>query len=114
MKGEIYISKKKTVNKKLIKGKFYLHNDKNGGHPSLIFDKNDNKNYYKAIQFSTSRGTNRARMRHNLNPNSNDDQFVMNRPIDGKRKDFSTKELNRLRVHKDDKPLINKIKRKNK
>ena len=108
------MSKKKIVNKKLKKGKLYLHNDKNGGHPSLIYDKNDNKNYYKAIKFSSSRGSNRTKMKHSLNPNSTDEQYVLNKPITGKRRDFGSKELKKLRVHKDDKPLINIIKRKNK
>lgn len=51
-------------------------------------------------------------MKHNLDPNSSVNQFVMNNPVKGKRRDFSTKELDKFRVHKDDKPLINRIKRK--
>ena len=77
----IYISKKVIYNKKLIRGKFYLHNDINGGHPALIYKKNDKKNIYKSVQFTTSKGSNRSKMKHNLDPNSSDNQFVMNNPI---------------------------------
>ena len=40
----IHISKKKIYSKHLEKGRFYLHNDINCGHPSLIYEKNDKKN----------------------------------------------------------------------
>ena len=38
--------------KVLRKGTFHLHNDKNGGHPALIVEKNDKKNIYKAVKFT--------------------------------------------------------------
>lgn len=38
--------------KHLRKGTFHLHNDKNGGHPALILEKNDKKNIYKLAKFT--------------------------------------------------------------
>jgi hypothetical protein len=37
----IHISKKKIYSKHLEKGRFYRHYDSNGGHPALIYYKND-------------------------------------------------------------------------
>lgn len=108
------MSKKKIVNKKLKKGKLYLHNDKNGGHPAMIYKKNDNKNIYKSIQFTSEPGLNRTQLKHNIDSSSKKKSYVINYPIVDKRRGFGSKELKGLKIHKEDKPLINKIKRKNK
>jgi hypothetical protein len=110
----IYISKKKVYSKHLEKGIFYLHNDINGGHPSLIYEKNDKKNRYKAIQFTHVKGSDRTELKHNINSNDNRKCYVINYPIIDKRKKFGSKELTNFKVHKEDKNLINKIKRKKK
>lgn len=98
--------------KHLRKGTFHLHNDRNGGHPALIYSANHKKNEYKAVQFTHKVGVNRTRLKHNINPDENGSTFVVNQPIVDSSKRFGSKELDRYRVHKDDKPLINKIKRK--
>ena len=108
----IFISKKVIYNKQLKRGKYYLHNDKNGGHPSLIFDKNDKRNVYRAVQFTSEPSSNRTKLKHNIDPTSSKKTYVVNKPLVDKRKGFGSKELKGLRIHKDDKPLINKIKRK--
>ena len=102
------------MSKKLIRGKFYIHNDENGGHPALIFEKNFKKNKYKAVKFTTKNGKRRTRLKHNINGNDDEPSYVHNYPVESKRYMFSSKELKGLKVHKDDKPLINKIKRKRK
>ena len=98
--------------KNLKKGKFYLHNDINGGHPALIYKKNYKKNKYKAVQFTSKNGLNRTRLKHNINGNDETPSFVLNQPIEDKRKGFGSKELKGLKIDKDDKYLIIKIKRK--
>ena len=109
--GVIYISKMKVYSKKLRKGTFHLHNDKNGGHPALIVEKNDKKNIYKAIQFTHSKGSRRTKLIHNIN-NNRCDCYVINHPISDRRINYGSKELNKFKIHKEDKNLINKIKRK--
>ena len=44
--------------------------------------------------------------------NSEEKSFVNNRPVLGRRINFESKELKGMRFHKDDKPLINVIKRR--
>lgn len=39
--------------------------------------------------------------------------YINNRPVLGRRKHFGSKELKGMKFHKDDKPLINVIKRRN-
>ena len=84
----------------------------NGGHPSLIYDKNDKKNQYKAICFTHEKGSRRTRLNHNINIYDSNDCYVINHPIVDKRKHFSTKELDFFRIHKDDKEMISKIKKR--
>lgn len=95
------------------KGKFYDHYDKNGGHPSLIYKKNDNRNEYYAVCFTTSKGRNRIKLKHDINPKTNKDEvYVLTNPVKEKRRNFSSWPYKGYRVHKDDKNTINKIKRK--
>lgn len=108
----IKISKKKIVSKRLLKGKFYLHSDNNGGHPSLLINKSDKKNKYKALLFTHKNSSDRTKLKHNIDEYDNKDSYIYNYPIEDKRKHFSSKELKGLRIHKDDKALISKIKRK--
>lgn len=105
------MSKKKIYSKHLRKGTFHLHNDKNGGHPALILEKNDKKNIYKLAKFTHKARKNRFKLKHNIDPNSNKDTYVHSEPIYSVRKNISSKELDRYRIHKDDKPLINRIKK---
>ena len=48
------MSKKTIYNKHLVKGRFYHRSDSEGGHPALIVKKNDKKNLYGAIIFTSS------------------------------------------------------------
>ena len=96
----------------MLKGKFYRHIDGSGGHPSLIYDKNDNKDVYKAVLFTHAKKSGRTKLKHNIKENDKGDTYVHNTPIIEKRKNFLPKEMKNLKIHRDDKPLINKIKRK--
>lgn len=99
--------------KNLQRGKFYLHNDVNGGHPVLIYKKNVKKNKYKGVQFTSKNGKNRTRLKHNINGNDKTSSYVLNQPIEDKRKGFGSKELKGLKIYCDeDKFLIIKIKRR--
>ena len=109
----IYISKKKVYSKHLEKGRFYRHYDSNGGHPALIYYKNDKKNVYKSIKFTSETGSSRTKLKNNIDMNSLDDCYVHNNPVLGTRHDYSRKKWNKeFKIRKKDKILINKIKRK--
>lgn len=106
------MSKKIIVNKKIKKGFFYLHNDKNGGHPALIIWKNDNKNIYVAILFTHVNGPNRIPLNKNINQNHEETTYVHTRPIICKRRELSKKRLDLFKVNKADKIIIKCIKNK--
>ncbi len=109
------ISKKRIYSKHLEKGRIYKHYDSNGGHPALIYYKNDKKNIYRALKFTHKDGASRTMLKHNIEPNDEGSTYVHNYPIEDKRNSFSSSKWNKnLSVHKEDKPLINFIKRKNK
>lgn len=102
--------KKTAPKKKLLRGKFYLHGDKNGGHPALVFSTNARKNRYKAVKFTHHKRKDTVPLKHNINPSEkNKITYVKKRPIVSKRRDFYPKEIKGLRIHKDDKSLIRKI-----
>ena len=98
--------------KVLRKGTFHLHNDKNGGHPALIYSANHKKNEYKAVKFTHKDGAARTKLKHNIDPEGRGNTYVHNIPVIDSKNKFGSKELDRYRVHKDDKALISKIKRK--
>lgn len=106
------MSKKKIYSKHLEKGRFYIHNDKYGGHPSLLYKKNDRKNLYFVIIFTSKNGPKRTRLKHSIEPSKVKQSFVHNNPSVVTRRDLGTKELQGLRVNKDDKPLIKSIEKK--
>lgn len=103
----IFISKKKIFNKQLKRGKFYSVE----GHPGMVYKKNDNKNTYYAIVTGTSQARHMTKLTHPTD-SSVSSSYVKNRPVKGRRKHFGSKELVGMRFHKDDKNLINTIKRR--
>ena len=108
------MSKKIMVNKKINKGYFYLHNDKNGGHPALIIWKNDNKNTYIAILFTHVNGPNRIKLTDNIDSNDNRHTYALSNYVKCKRKDLNSKSYHNFKISKIDKKIIELIKRKNK
>lgn len=102
--------------KVLHKGKYYWHRDTSlkGVHPSYIYKKNDKKNRYNIVCFTSSKGKGRKKLNKNINPHSNDDCYVLKTPQVSKRKSFG-KELPGYKVtDKRDKALIRSIKNKKK
>ena len=100
------------MGKDIRRGTFHLHNDKNGGHPALIYYANHKNNLYKCIKFTHKPGSRRTRLKHNIDPIGKGNTYVIISPVIDKKRNFGSKELKGLRIHKEDKPLINYIKRK--
>ena len=106
------MSKKKIYNKHLEKGRFYIHSDGHGGHPALLYKKIDKKNIYYLVVFTSSPGPKRKRLLHSIEPIKIKVFFVHNTPKTSKRRELSKSPMKGLKIHKDDKPLIEVIKRK--
>ncbi len=106
------MSKKKIYSKRLEKGRFYIHSDNHGGHPSLLYKKSDRKNLYFVVVFTSSPGPKRVRLKHSIQPSKVKQSFVHNTPKISRRKDLGKKPMSGLKVHVDDKPLIKFIEKK--
>ncbi len=96
----------------LKKGRFYRHHDSNGGHPSLIIGARKKKKQYKAICFTSDKESGYRKLKHDINPKRNKKSYVKNVPINADDKTFVKSEWKGLRIHPEDKPTINLIKRK--
>ena len=107
------MGKKKIYSKHLEKGRFYLHNDRHGGHPSLLYKKRDKKNMYFIIVFTSKPGPRRKKLKHSIEPTKIKNSFVHELPSQVKRRDLSPKELKGIKINKEDKPLIKSIENKN-
>ena len=106
------MSKKKLFNKHLEKGRFYIHSDRQGGHPALLYKKRDNKNEYYILIFTSSRGSRRKRLKHSIEPIRIKISFVHDIPYIVSRRELGPKILKNIKIHKDDKPLIKSIEKK--
>lgn len=106
------MSKKKIYSKHLEKGRFYLHSDRHGGHPSLLYKKNDRKNLYFVVIFTSKKGPKRTKLKHSIEPSKVKHSFVHNSPSIVTRRYLGPKELKGLKIKKDDKPLIKSIEKK--
>lgn len=105
------MSKKKIYNKHLEKWRFYIHSDGHGGHPALLYKKRDNKNAYFIIVFTSSNEPKRKRSKHSIEPIKVKVSFVHNTPKISKRRELSFFPMIGLRIDKEDKPLIESIKK---
>ena len=101
------MSKKKIYNRHLEKGKFYIVNK----HPGLIVLKNDKKNIYIAMITGTSQHRHQTKLKHPTETKVKV-SFVNNRPVQGKRKHFGSRELVGMKIHHDDRITIKIIKRR--
>ena len=108
------MSKKKIYNKHLEKGRFYHRSDSKGGHPSLIYEKNDRKNKYKTLVFTSSHAEGTKKLKNSIDTSNPKKKYYVHLKIYiGKRRDFGRKVLTRLKVQKEDKTLLKIIIRKN-
>ena len=99
------MSKKKKYNKHLEKGRFYIVNK----HPGLIVLKNDKKNFYLAVVMGTSKHRHQTKLKHPTESRVKA-SYANNRPVQGKRKHFGSKELVGMKIHADDRITIKIIK----
>lgn len=85
--------------KTIKKGKYYWHYDNSvkKKHPSYVYKKNDKKNKYNIVCFTSSAGKSRSKLNRNINPKVNDDCYVLNNPRIVKRKSLSN-DLNGYKV----------------
>ena len=103
---------KRTFTKHLEKGRFYIHSDNHGGHPAFLYKKRDKKNTYFIIIFTSSNGPKRKKLKHSIELIKVKISFVHNTPKVTKRRELSSFPMDGLRIDKEDKPLIESIKRK--
>lgn len=62
-------------------GKFYHHDDKNGGHPSRVYKSDAKNDTYLIQKFSTKCRKGRERLTHNIDPeNVRDEQWITRKP----------------------------------
>ena len=106
------MSKKIIYNKHLEKGRFYIHSDGHGGHPALLYKKSDKKNKYYVVVFTSSDGPKRQVLKHSIEPGKIETSYAHNTPKIVKRKDLGRNELKGLKISKEDKKIIEIIKRK--
>ena len=95
---------------KLKRGKYYVSYP-NGGHPSLIFRKNKKKNRYDAVVFGTTEGRHRVKLNSPISSKVKQ-SVVHTRPMRGTRADYGDRDINGLKVSKEDKPIIELVKRR--
>lgn len=100
----------------LHRGKYYWHRDDSikGFHPSYIYKKNDKKNRYNIVCFTSSKGKGRIKLNKNINPNSSKDCYVLKSPRISKRKSFGDELIGYKVTDERDKYIIKNIKRKKK
>ena len=89
-----------------------MHSDGHGGHPALLYKKSDKKNIYFVIVFTSSPGPKRIKLKHSIEPIKVRVSFVHNTPSKSKRRDLGSRPLEGIKINKEDKPLIESIKRK--
>ena len=106
------MAKKKICNKHLETGRFYVHSDGHGGHPSLLYKKNDNQNKYYIVLFTSSPGPKRIKLKHSIEPIKIKDSYVHNTPKVVKRRELSSFPMVGLQINPKDKSTIEIIKRK--
>lgn len=97
------MSKKKLIQKRLKKGRFYLvYDGSDSGHPGMIYWKNDNKNVYLCLTTGTTYNKNLIQLDHPTDSQTAI-SYANKRPFYGKRKDFGKKEMLDMRFNKEDK-----------
>lgn len=104
------------MSKIIRKGKYYWHKDSSikGFHPSYVYKKNDKKNKYYIVNFTSSKGRKRKQLNKNINTKSLEKCYVLNTPQVVKRKSFGH-ELDGYKVNDyHDKAIIKYIANKKK
>ena len=104
------MSKKVIYSKHLEKGRFYHRGDSNGGHPALIVGKNDKKNRYLALVFTSTRTSGTILLNKSIDLSKPTKRYYVHEKVFiGRRRDFGKKVLTRLKIQKKDKELLKVI-----
>ena len=106
------MSKKKIYSRHLMVGCFYLHDDSNGGHPSLLYKKIHSKNRYYVIIFTSKPGRKRKKLKHNIDVEKETPSYVHLVPVVCKRNMLGPKILTNFKINKEDKCLVKFIEKK--
>lgn len=98
------------------KGKYYWHRDNSykNRHPAYVYKKNDKKNRYNIVHFTTSAGKSRTKLNVNINPKSSKDCYVLNSPQIVKRKSLTSELVDYKVIDLRDKARIKYIANKKK
>ena len=80
----------------------------------FIFNNNFSVKYsIQAVCFTSKDGKGRTKLKHSINSKTRDVSYVHNNPIESSHRHFKwRKELKECSIKKDDKPLIESIKKK--
>ena len=88
-------------------GKFYHAYDKSGGHPSRIYDADPDKDKYFIQRFSTKKRKGRIKLKHSINPKSDNDEWLIKRPEIIGFDDMTFKDKYKdYRIHPDDEKTV--------
>lgn len=94
-------------------GKFYNVNDNKGGHPGRVFYSNPDEDIYYIVKFSTKPRKDRIKLKHSIDPDRNNDQYVIKKATSKKYDDLIYKEKYiTFRVHDEDLATIKMIESK--
>ena len=100
-------SKKFVKNHPRKVGKFYHARDSSGGHPARVYYSNPKDDEYYIQRFSTHDRKEREKLKHSIDPNSNNDQWLIRRPEAVGFDDMIHKyEYDNFRVHPDDEEIV--------
>lgn len=102
--------------KKIKKGKFYWHKDSSPkhNHPSYVYKKNDLKNRYNIVCFTSSHGKRRTTLLKNINPKLDKACYILNTPRIVKRNSLGRELVNFKVTDPNDKALIKYVANKKK
>lgn len=88
-------------------GKFYRRGDNKGGHPARVYHSDAPNDTYFVQRFSRHGRKDRKKLKHNIDPNSKDEQWLVKRPeaIGYDDMVYDTKYSN-YRVHPEDEETV--------
>ena len=95
-------------------GGFYKIHDANGGHPIRVYFAIPEEDIYFIQRFSTKPRKDRVKLKHNIDPERNNDQWLVKKPEIVGYDDikFEQNYIN-FRVHPEDEPIIVKYQKFN-
>ena len=76
--------------RRILEGRFYWRFDHSprGIHPAYVYKKNDKKNQYNILCFTSNKGGQRIKLNKNINPRSNSNCYVLNKTFIARNSSF--------------------------